>query len=88
MAVEPNLGSEQMQLRAIRTADGASWWYAFTSFDEEMKGAEPVQSTFLVDMEKLFDAALAVPEISGIILNPWNRTIQLDKTLIRIIKGA
>ena len=33
-------------------------------------------------------AALAVPEISGIILNPWNRTIQLDKTLIRIIKGA
>ena len=47
-----------------------------------------VQSTFLVDMDKLFDAALAVPEISGIILNPWNRTIQLDKTLIRIIKGA
>ena len=88
VAVEPNLGSEQMQLRAIRTADDASWWYAFTSFDEEMKGAEPVQSTFLVDMEKLFDAALAVPEISGIILNPWNRTIQLDKTLIRIIKGA
>ena len=55
VAVEPNLGSEQMQLR---------------------------------DMDKLFDAALAVPEISGIILNPWNRTIQLDKTLIRIIKGA
>ena len=53
-----------------------------------MKGAEPVQSTFLVDMEKLFDAALAVPEISGIILNPWNRTIQLDKTLIRITKGS
>lgn len=88
VAVEPNLGSEQMQLRTIRTADGASWWYAFTSFEEELKGAEPVQSTFLVDMEKLFDAALAVPEISGIILNPWNRTIQLDKTLIRIIKGA
>ena len=44
--------------------------------------------TGLVDMDKLFDAALAVPEISGIILNPWNRTIQLDKTLIRIIKGA
>lgn len=41
-----------------------------------------------VRMDKLFDAALAVPEISGIILNPWNRTIQLDKTLIRIIKGA
>lgn len=88
VAVEPNLGSEQMQLRTIRTADGASWWYAFTSFEEELKGADPVQSTFLVDMDKLFDAALAVPEISGIILNPWNRTIQLDKTLIRITKGS
>ena len=94
VAVEPNLGSEQMQLVEYQLGqifdgiNGASWWYAFTSFEEELKGAEPVQSTFLVDMDKLFDAALAVPEISGIILNPWNRTIQLDKTLIRIIKGA
>ena len=49
--------------------------------------AEAVQSTFLVELEKLLDAALQVPEIQGIILNPWNRTIQLDKTLLRIIKG-
>lgn len=87
VAVEPNPASEQMQLRALRTADGASWWYAFTSFEEEMKGSEAVQSTFLVELEKLLDAALQVPEIQGIILNPWNRTIQLDKTLLRIIKG-
>ena len=45
-------------IRALRTADGASWWYAFTSFEEEMKGAEAVQSTFLVELEKLLDAAL------------------------------
>ena len=88
IAVEPNAAADQMKLQAVKTSDGNSWWTVFTSFDEEMKGAEPVQSTFLVDMDKLFDAALAVPEISGIILNPWNRTIQLDKTLIRIIKGA
>lgn len=87
VAVEPNMGSNQMQLRAIRTADGANWWYAFTSFEEELKGAEQVQSTFLAEMGKLLDAALTVPEISGIILNPWDRTIQLDKELIRIIKG-
>lgn len=86
-AVEPNPGSGQMQPRVIRTADGACWWYAFTSFEEELKGGEAVQSTFLAEIEKLFDAALSVPEINGVILNPWNRTIQLDKTLIRIIKG-
>ena len=86
--VEPQPASAQMSLKTITTTDGALWWMAFTSFEEELKGAEPVQSTFLVDMDKLFDAALAVPEISGIILNPWNRTIQLDKTLIRITKGS
>lgn len=87
VAVDPNPGSAQMQLRTVQTADGAHWWYAFTSFEEELKGAEAVQSTFLTDIEKLFDAALTVPEIHGLILNPWNRTLQLDKTLLQIIKG-
>ena len=87
VAVEPNLGSEQMQLRAIRTADGASWWYAFTSFEEELKGGGSVQSTFLTDIDQLFNSALQVNEIEGIILNPWNRTIMLDKNLINIIFG-
>ena len=87
VAVEPNLGGAPMQLRTVQTADGASWWYAFTSFEQELKGADAVKSTFLVEIEKLFDAALTVPEIHGVILNPWDRTIQLDKTLIQIIKG-
>ena len=42
-------------------------------------------STFLSDIGKLFQTALTVPEIEGIIINPWNRTIMLDKKLIRII---
>lgn len=86
-AVQPDNGTGQMQLRTVRTADGELWWYAFTSFDEEMKGAEAVQSAFLVEMKPLFRQALAVPEIRGIILNPWNRTLQLDKDLLRIIRG-
>ena len=87
VAVEPNLGSEQMQLRAIRTADGASWWYAFTSFDEELHGGDQVKSTFLADLEQMFRTVLTVPEIKGVILNPWNRTMMLDKSLIRIVLG-
>ena len=46
-----------------------------------------VKSTFLTDIEQLFKSALEVGEISGIILNPWNRTIMLDKKLISIILG-
>ncbi len=87
VAVEPSLESTQMKLQTVKTADGVSWWAAFTSFDEELKGADSVMSTFLSDIGKLFETALEVPEINGIILNPWNRTIMLDKELIKIIMG-
>lgn len=86
VAVEPSLDSSQITLSTIKTADGELWWSAFTSFEEELKGADQVKSTFLADMDKLFKAAMSVPELKGIILNPWNRTIMLDKTLIGIIK--
>ena len=81
VAVEPNPGTTQMSLKVVQTPDGRAWWYAFTSFEEEMQG----QSTFMADIGKLLETALTVPEIEGIILNPWHRTLMLDKTLIQII---
>ena len=79
VAVEPS------KLQAVQTSDGKTWWCAFTSFEEELKGADTMKSTFLSDIGKLFQTALTVPEIEGIIINPWNRTIMLDKKLIHII---
>ncbi len=87
VAVEPSVGNQQMRLQAIQTDDGKKWWAAFTSFDEELKGGGSVMSTFLTDMEKLFVSALSVDEIEGVIINPWNRTLMLDKNLIWIIRG-
>ena len=84
VAVEPGPAA-QMSLKTVQTSDGRAWWYAFTSFEEEMQGAEQVQSTFMADIGKLLETALTVPEIEGIILNPWHRTLMLDKTLIQII---
>lgn len=86
VAVEPSLESTQMKLQTVKTADGALWWSAFTSFDEELKGADSVKSTFLTDIDKLFDAVFDAEGISGVIINPWNRTIMLNRELIRIIK--
>lgn len=86
VAVEPSLESTQMKIQTVKTADGVSWWAAFTSFDEELKGADSVKSTFLTDIDKLFDAVFDAKGISGVIINPWNRTIMLDRELIRIIK--
>lgn len=44
-------------------------------------------STFLSDMEKLFTAALRTEGINGVIVNPWNRTLMMDKNLIQIVLG-
>lgn len=87
IAVEPSFGLSQMNVSVVKTADGINWWTAFTSFDEEMKGGDGVKSTFLTDIEQLLRAAVSADGINGIILNPWNRTIMLDKTLINIILG-
>ena len=87
IAVEPNTAAGQMKLQAVKTSDGNNWWAVFTSFDEELKGGGSVMSTFMTDIGKVLEAALSEEEISGVIINPWNRTLMLDKTLIRIVLG-
>ena len=87
IAVEPPKGDGQIQLQAVKTDDGKQWWAAFTGFEEELKGGDSVKSTFLTDIEKLFESVLTVDEIEGVIINPWNRTIMLNKRLISIILG-
>ena len=87
IAVEPPLPDGKLNLKVIKTEDGQMWWIAYTSFDEELKGADNIKSTFLTDIDKLLKSALQVDEISGIIINPWNKTLMLDKELIKIIIG-
>ena len=76
IAVEPPLPDGKLNLQVIKTEDGQMWWTAYTSFDEELKGAD-----------NMLKSALQVDEISGIIINPWNKTLMLDKELIKIIIG-
>lgn len=87
VAVEPPTGDGQIRVQAVKTDDGKSWWSVFTSFDEELKGSNAVMSTFLADIGGLFTSAIKTKGIEGIIINPWNRTLMLDKTLINIILG-
>lgn len=87
LAVEMPQGDEQIKVQTITTADGGVWWAAFTSFNEELKGGGSVKSTFLTDLDQLFETALTAQGIRGVIINPWNRTIMLDKTLIQIVLG-
>ena len=87
LAVDAPGGDGKLNVQAVKTDDGKNWWAAFTSFEEELKGGGSVMSTFLTDVEQLFHSAIVTDEIEGIIINPWNRTLMLDKTLIRIILG-
>lgn len=88
IAVESPKGDGQIKLQAIKTEDGKMWWAAFTGFEEELKGGGSVKSTFMTEMKRLFESALSVDEIEGIIINPWNRTIMLSKALLTIILGS
>lgn len=87
VAVEPSMGDNNLNIQSVKTDDGKCWWMAFTSFDEKLKGSGSVMSTFMADIEKMFESAINAEGIEGIIINPWNRTIMLDKELIRIVLG-
>lgn len=84
--VEGGVGSD-LSVQVLTLENGEQWLSAFTSFDEQLKGSNPVMSTFLSDFGELLDMAYESKVVQGLILNPWNRTLMLDKDLIRIIKG-
>ena len=75
IAVEPPKGDGQIRLEAIKTDDGRNWWAAFTSFEEELKGGGSVKSTFLTDIDKLFETAL----------HPWKKRIKSPITADTVI---
>mgnify|MGYP002138519481 CR=1 FL=1 len=59
----------------------------YGDWEVSLRGSDRVKSTFLADMGQLFATALQADGVEGIILNPWNRTLMLEKELIRIILG-
>ena len=76
-------GSLQVQ---VMETNGKKWLPAFSGFEEQMKGSTQVMSTFLANIDQLLDLALS-GDVEGLLLNPWNLTMKLDKNLIRIIRG-
>ena len=88
LAVDAPGGDGKLNVQAVKTDDGKNWWTAFTSFEEELKGGGSVMSTFLTDVEQLFHSAIVTDEIEGIIINPWNRTLMLNKQLLKIVLGV
>ena len=76
-------GSLQVQ---IMETNGKKWLPAFSGFEEQIKGNTQVMSTFLASIDQLLGLALT-GDVEGLLLNPWNLTMKLDKNLIRIVRG-
>ena len=87
VAVDPAGSIDSLQIQTIQTSDGRNWFAAYTGFEEQMKGSNAVMSGFTAEMEQLFQTALQAEEVEGLILNPWNRTLMLNKNLIHIVMG-
>ena len=86
VAVEAVAKEQNLQLATVRTEDGRRWFAAFTSFEEEMKGGGAIKSTFLADIRQLFETTREA-DVAGVILNPWNRRLALDQTLLAVVLG-
>lgn len=74
------------QIQAMQLPNGEKWLPAYTSFEEQMMGNMTVMSTFMADIGQILDIGLNEDSLAGVIINPWNRTLKLDKDLIRLIK--
>ena len=87
IAVDMVVQGAPLSIRPVTTSDGSKWWAVFTSYEEEMKGkgkAQPV-SLFTASMEQIFDQVKVVPEISGVIVNPWSESLPLNEKLIDLV---
>ena len=86
MIVPVEIGENGKLQVAIMQVEKEKWLCAFTGFEQQLKGKSQVMSTFLANISQLLDLALS-QEVEGLIINPWDLTLRLDKNLIRIIKG-
>lgn len=76
-----------LMLKARTVKGKGNWFVAYTSFEEQMEGGESVMSTFMADIEQLFQLTLSDDTIEGVVLNPWHHPVMLSKQLISIIMG-
>lgn len=88
VAVDPSGAMDSLQIQTVQTGEGKLWFAAYTSFEEQMKGSNAVMSAFTAEIRRLFQMALRTEKIEGVILNPWNRTLMLNKNLIHIVVGT
>lgn len=76
-----------MNLETRQVGGKGNWFVAYTSFEEQMIGGKGVMSTFMADISQLFDMVMQDESVDGVLLNPYNLSILLNRQIIQIIRG-
>ncbi len=66
--------------RKLRDSDGGEWLVAFTAQEEVQKGE--ATSVVTVPLEQVLRSAWNREQTAGVILNPWENSIRLNRQLL------
>ena len=76
----------RMKPLTITDQDGGIWYAAFTDYDEAGKGE--ASSTVNQLLKEIVKTALRDEEKKGLILNPWENPVFLDKNMLKMVLDA
>lgn len=76
----------RMKLQTITDNDGKLWYVAFTDYKEAGKGEG--SSSVNQPIKDILKVAMASEEKEGLILNPWENPIFLNKDMLRMVLDA
>lgn len=78
---------KKLQVQTVISRDGKKWFAVYTSFEEQRKGGEEINSTFLTPISKVLAFALEAEGVEGLMINPWGKTFGLTKRMAEIVLG-
>ncbi len=87
LVVGVELEEKKLQVQTVTSQDGKKWFAVYTSFDEQRKGGEKINSTFLTPISKVLEFALEAEGVAGLMINPWGKTFGLTKRMAEIVLG-
>ena len=76
----------RMKPQTIIDNDGRRWYVVFTDHNEACKGE--ASSSINQPMKDILEAALAAEDKEGLIINPWENPIVLDKSMLKMVLDA
>ncbi len=73
----------RLHIRVLQLKNGPAAYAAFTSREENSKGE--ASSAVTEDIACYLEKALLSPEVDGVVINPWDKSFFLSKSMIKLL---